>query len=86
MSFNKARYKISTKYNDARHTSGGKRLGTRVLERIINEAQEKYGVSKNTVSQSTIQSRLLQNKITCSHRGTSTPMEALKPAILETGG
>ena len=70
-------------YNDARRTSGGKRLGTGVLDQIIIETQEKYGVSSNIVSPSTIWSRLLQNKITCSHRGMSTPMKAIKPTILE---
>ena len=50
------------------------KFGIGVFERIINEAQEKYGVSKNIVPQSTIWSRFLQNMITCKHKGTSTSM------------
>ncbi len=53
-----------------------------MLEKIIKEAQEKYGVN-NVVSVTTIRSRLCQNRIECEHRSTSSPMEAVEPAILE---
>jgi len=75
---------ICEKYHEVRRTGGMKRLGKGVLDRIINEAHKKYDVRNgSTVSQSTIRSRVLRCRLTCKHRGTRTPMEALEPAILE---
>ena len=75
---------ICEKYHEVRRTGGMKRLGKGVLDRIINEAHKKYDVRNgSTVSQSTIRSRVLRCRLTCKHRGTRTPMEALEAAILE---
>ena len=74
---------ISKQYYDLRRTNNTKRLGKGVLEEIIKKAQEKYNVRNKDVPLSTIRSRLYQNSIECNHRGTSSPMEAIEPAILQ---
>ena len=51
---------------------------------LLTKHTKKYDVRNGSiVSQSTIRSRVLRNRLTCKHRCTRTPMEALEPAILD---
>ena len=72
--------KIAEKYGELKHTY--LKLPNGKVNKIIDEAKEKYGVSE-TISYNTIKSRLRRKTIHCNHRGTESPMAAIEPAILE---
>ena len=71
---------ITEKYCELKNTY--LKLPNGKVQKIIDEAKEKYGVSE-TISYNTIKSRLRRKTIQCNHRGTESPMAAIEPAILE---
>ena len=76
---------ITEKYAEQRLTLNS-RTPKGLLHAIFEEAKVKYNVSdkinfKNV--QKCVQTRFQRNSLSCSHRGTVSPMAPLEPLILE---
>ena len=58
------------------------RLKRNILPSIINEMEEKYGLSKNAISIETVRSRMKRGNFNPPHRGTPSPMASLEKEIV----
>ena len=71
---------VSAKYEHLKLTN--KRIERGLFQKIIEDAQEKYGLEKN-IPIKTIQSRYRRNRMIVTHRSTVSPMAQIEPALLQ---
>jgi len=61
----------------------GKPVSNGTLKRIINEEEEKMGLSLNTISTDTVRSRIKRGNLSAHNKNQLSPLDHVEPLILE---
>ena len=64
-------------------TKQGKTVSSGTLKRIINEEEEKMGLSLNTISIETVRSRIKRGNLSAHNKNQVSPLHDVEPLILE---